>query len=348
MCSTPFGITGCYALAGYPNENPFFACSTPFGITGCYARGKRRPRNVPFVLNAFRHHRVLRGRHLGPLEPGRWCSTPFGITGCYATSRWSNSGTRRCAQRLSASQGATLRVRVYARGQNPWCSTPFGITGCYAHHQGPVRLPYHVLNAFRHHRVLRIRSNASSNAMSSCSTPFGITGCYAVSGVPLTSRVSGAQRLSASQGATRFDGRRSSSPGECSTPFGITGCYAREINVSGQTFTVCSTPFGITGCYASRVISKSLTFECAQRLSASQGATPDGDLYPTSPLWCSTPFGITGCYATGRCRDDSALHVLNAFRHHRVLRTDLIETVVHRYSLCSTPFGITGCYAVGS
>ena len=59
-------------------------CSTPFGITGCYADGLFDQRLLFVVLNAFRHHRVLRDILLPMDEPNWECSTPFGITGCYA------------------------------------------------------------------------------------------------------------------------------------------------------------------------------------------------------------------------------------------------------------------------
>ena len=106
-----------------------------------------------------------------------------------------------------------------------------------------------VLNAFRHHRVLR--SEEIAMICPHCS----------------------AQRLSASQGATRGGVRLSNPSDECSTPFGITGCYARLWTGQGT-----------------------LVYEC------------------------STPFGITGCYATSRPCSIHIGRVLNAFRHHRVLR----------------------------
>ena len=65
--------------------------------------------NDEAVLNAFRHHRVLRENSVILYDAhDNPCSTPFGITGCYA-SKWMN----REAKALE-------------------CSTPFGITGCYA------------------------------------------------------------------------------------------------------------------------------------------------------------------------------------------------------------------------
>ena len=66
------------------------------------------PNTTAGVLNAFRHHRVLRIDPLLVFEEEFVCSTPFGIIGCYA---------------------ANLQARLEDFGS--------------------------VLNAFRHHRVLR-------------------------------------------------------------------------------------------------------------------------------------------------------------------------------------------------
>ena len=180
-----------------------------------------------------------------------------------------------------------------------------------------------MLNAFRHHRVLRIDTGALSS-------------------VPV-----GAQRLSASQGATpetcpspswlpckvlnAFRHHRvlrmlvtgdTFYPGECSTPFGITGCYARTVSIDGNPTHLCSTPFGITGCYAVCGRLSPRAISSAQRLSASQGATlAQAEAHYANVEECSTPFGITGCYAPlppVSCRQLDP--VLNAFRHHRVLR----------------------------
>ena len=248
------------------------------------------------MLNAFRHHRVLRQHVALDSQLIKQCSTPFGITGCYA-----------------------LRIcSVCSR----WmlCSTPFGITGCYA--INPLACLAHgkVLNAFRHHRVLRDAGAIQANRIYRCSTPFGITGCYALpsSCSPAVDSVlnafrhhrvlrprtnltpwpdSRAQRLSASQGATRRAGGVGAIDFRCSTPFGITGCYA-----------LC------------RRLCR-LSVIGAQRLSASQGATRP-----------QPPPGRRG------------KRVLNAFRHHRVLRQGLCSRDI-RSIMCSTPFGITGCYA---
>ena len=107
-----------------------------------------------------------------------------------------------------------------------------------------------------------------------------------------------AQRLSASQGATPLSASDCIDSGLCSTPFGITGCYAPSAPRSPWSYPMCSTPFGITGCYAGR----------------------PSDACPLQSSTCSTPFGITGCYASSSGCPLKQAEVLNAFRHHRVLR----------------------------
>ena len=317
------------------------------------------------VLNAFRHHRVLRFGDFVKVNICLMCSTPFGITGCYAPAFSAASHLRRCAQRLSASQGATHSRRVWSD------------------------LQQQVLNAFRHHRVLRREPGTDRERQYTvCSTPFGITGCYAWDWVPLQEILLGAQRLSASQGATpatisngfsliRCAQRLSASQGAtrsgrkphnrvlrlpalvngpgCSTPFGITGCYAVLMSPTRVIKYKCSTPFGITGCYAgSRCGSftgpflvlnafrhhRVLRIPPAQRLSASQGAH-----HVPSAQRLSASQGAT---RGSRCGSFTGpFLVLNAFRHHRVLRPEgrWVVNHIHVGHWCSTPFGITGCYA---
>ena len=248
------------------------------------------------------------------------------------------------AQRLSASQGAT-------------------------HSRHPVLGGNLVLNAFRHHRVLRAASWADFSSVSGCSTPFGITGCYALVTRPPFSVISSAQRLSASQGATlsggAWYGRRPCRAQRLSASQGATRRgeasrgprqdvlnafrHHRVLRVEGtsgpQLGQTCSTPFGITGCYATTCSAKMSTLSCAQRLSASQGATHNSVVMVCLQWVCSTPFGITGCYADPREGDSGGPdYVLNAFRHHRVLRPER-ERDYEQGLECSTPFGITGCYA---
>ena len=177
-----------------------------------------------------------------------------------------------------------------------------------------------MLNAFRHHRVLRKTGPRKSTIVDECSTPFGITGCYAKQQQTIVAACMGAQRLSASQGATRC-------------PYGLM-FPARLVLNAFRHHRVLRT-----------VDAQSFHFLlCAQRLSASQGATqsrlasrprlpivlnafrhhrvlrPEGSAILADHNLCSTPFGITGCYAQNDSRGHPAVQVLNAFRHHRVLR----------------------------
>ena len=155
-------------------------CSTPFGITGCYARLPMRSSSIFNVLNAFRHHRVLRRRRpsggRARLNRAQRLSASQGATRITPAAPRS----RVCrAQRLSASQGATPRRQGRPPGGRD-------VLNAFRHHrvlrQGwcdchPNR--YRVLNAFRHHRVLRLRRPQTGEGGEVCSTPFGITGCYA-------------------------------------------------------------------------------------------------------------------------------------------------------------------------
>ena len=275
-------------------------CSTPFGITGCYAWdpvyiAKRQL----FVLNAFRHHRVLRPYIDRRIEiKVAQCSTPFGITGCYALDGAGRVGdVVECAQRLSASQGATpssavgslsvLGAQRLSASQGAtlwstwrparWCSRAQRLSASQGATQQPRRFrvrfavcaqrlsasqgathlnhdvilgDLNVLNAFRHHRVLR--GNHHERA-----------------GNQLR-----AQRLSASQGATR-QGRANGGRTEhvlnafrhhrvlrphrrsarSSSKVVLNAFRHHRVLRSRTVFAsrarlVCSTPFGITGCYA--------------------------------------------------------------------------------------------------
>ena len=60
---------------------------------------------------------------------------------------------------------------------------------------------------------------------------------------------------------------------------------------------------------------------------------------------CSTPFGITDYYAESIGRSRRECEVLNAFRHHGLLRYLPFPYLTVEQKLCSTPFGITDYYA---
>ena len=156
------------------------------------------------VLNAFRHHRLLRAS-------ARWgrrrvlpCSTPFGITDYCAQNPVLARTLGFGAQRLSASQ-----IIAHTR-------------------KGPKTQFCKVLNAFRHHRLLRLGDGPWPLLISMCSTPFGITDyCATLSGA-ISALGNGAQRLSASQIiAPDIAQREVVHIEQCSTPFGITDYCAR-------------------------------------------------------------------------------------------------------------------------
>ena len=156
MCSTPFGIIGCCASRLWTYDIATNTCSTPFGIIGCCAQRPGRAVAVLIrVLNAFRHHRLLRAvRRLrqGDIEE---CSTPFGIIGCCAPRRsgtwprnWVLNAFRHHRLLRTAPQGSLARTIL--------------VLNAFRHHR-LLRNPTEcltlglgeVLNAFRHHRLLR-------------------------------------------------------------------------------------------------------------------------------------------------------------------------------------------------
>ena len=203
------------------------------------------------VLNAFRHQRLLH------LEPRLWaaqqeieCSTPFGIKDCCTSQRQPHGipdhlcstpfGIKDCctwlvkcifappssAQRLSAS-------KIAARGQP-------GIPG----------LPRkHVLNAFRHQRLLhwRLRSNAR-RSVRMCSTPFGIKDCCTAEN-RLVPSSDGAQRLSASKIAAHSGRSGARSPSRVLNAFRHQRLlHSGSASLSAGSGRKCSTPFGIKDC----------------------------------------------------------------------------------------------------
>ena len=303
-------------------------CSTPFGITGCYARQRIRSLFNCLVLNAFRHHRVLRSCSWTcwpPIICAQRLSASQGATHPLGRSL---SSVPWCAQRLSASQGATP-VLAHAEGRDfGMCSTPFGITGCYAHgglvDLGEVEL---VLNAFRHHRVLRAMIYGYLLWI------IGVLNAFRHHRVLRRQRwrmrrprTRCAQRLSASQGATQEPYRDPFGNWTCSTPFGITGCYAQGIGGKASIEFIVLNAFR-----HHRVLRTSyllLTRCCivgAQRLSASQGATRAGGRagsHRDTVLNAFRHHRVLRLQSV--CRPAPYPSVLNAFRHHRVLRSRLI------------------------
>ena len=303
-------------------------CSTPFGITGCYAKPSRRCRLESVVLNAFRHHRVLRRhrpgrRHdlqdvLNAFRHHRVLRLPPGPATVRPTV---------CAQRLSASQGATPKRRTSSVESPRSCSTPFGITGCYAVTTlatvwGSIRCstPFGITGCYA--SLISI----SPCSPSQCSTPFGITGCYAClprQPARITVVLNAFRHHRVLRGHSRTTLATVWGSIRCSTPFGITGCYARSSRV-GLELDFVLNAFRHHRVLRNQCMDSHRYELSAQRLSASQGATPGR-----------------------RIRKRDIVVVLNAFRHHRVLRLQC-NWLGRIQQMCSTPFGITGCYAVGS
>jgi len=246
VCSTPFGITEVGALRDASSGPQTRRCSTPFGITEVgataphtWASRRRCAQRLSASQRWARPARALKSECLR-------CSTPFGITEVGASVETSTSRTRGCAQRLSASQ-RWARARIRRR-----------------------RRPILVLNAFRHHRGVRVYEHAIIEAGDpECSTPFGITEVGAGgNNRPVALRRS-AQRLSASQRWARLTIVMSSTSPAVLNAFRhhrggrhrANGPYrgpgrAQRLSASqrwalstyflGLDFNLCSTPFGIT------------------------------------------------------------------------------------------------------
>ncbi len=136
-CSTPFGVTDLVTcVAAAPTTGPV-RCSTPFGVTDLVTLGAA-----------------------GALAAAVGCSTPFGVTDLVTAGRIAPSGRRSGAQRLSASQTWSRRLRWPRRG---------AVTG--------------VLNAFRRHRLGHAAGLPVLPDLEVCSTPFGVTDLVTVVGL---------------------------------------------------------------------------------------------------------------------------------------------------------------------
>ena len=106
------------------------------------------------MLNAFRHHRLLRCNRKPPH-----------LSGVVLNAFRHHRLLRMIVERIAWGEPKLK------------CSTPFGITDyCASTSASRTILIVSVLNAFRHHRLLRWRKLMPS-AISAlvCSTPFGIT-----------------------------------------------------------------------------------------------------------------------------------------------------------------------------
>ena len=391
-CSTPFGIKEVGTSLVRSRSNPNLQCSTPFGIKGS-ARSVGGPPVGGSVLNAFRHHRI--GTTLAicaSRQDAAVCSTPFGITEVGTLDRQPARTRVIGAQRLSASQRSAHR-HGSRRRRAP------AVLNAFRHHRGrhlSVAATVSV-GAWCAQRLSASQRSARSTAArrrsaAVCSTPFGIKEVGTRRRSSMRADGASAQRLSASKdghrpgrrdrrrraGAQRLSAskrsasiawlerharrpvlnafrhqRRSArcragkSPiaDRCSTPFGIKGwSTAFDSPAASHRAARCSTPFGIKGWSTRREL------RANRRLSM-----------------CSTPFGIKGwSHAAAAGYDYTALVVLNAFRHQRMVHADgdagrqavmlsaqrlsaskdgplsVCGRVSAAHRRCSTPFGIKG------
>ncbi len=201
------------------------------------------------VLNAFRHQRMVHGLAFGPRYEPRKCSTPFGIRGwCTCGCETTGPTVRKCstpfgirgwctlpnpfmvslpnrAQRLSASEDGALGLPPYWPDNSASCSTPFGIRGWCTRARAGHHRRAHVLNAFRHQRMVHSpsgagwRSTCSAQRLSASEDGAPRAGCRR------PARPRRAQRLSASEDGAleRLKAELAQRDGMCSTPFGIRG-----------------------------------------------------------------------------------------------------------------------------
>jgi len=154
----------------------------------------------------------------------------------------------------------------------------------------------------------------------------------------------------------------------CSTPFGITEFRGVSVQVLPNRITICAQRLSASRGFAERAASAAVqqVWPRAQRLSASRsfaaGRAPRAARPPRGAqrLSASRSFAVDGVFLF-----HMTLHVLNAFRHHGVSRTQAKlaisdggacaqrlsasrsfaefadQGVVKYFEMCSTPFGIT-------
>ena len=156
-CSTPFGIKDCCTIQSWPLNDRQQKCSTPFGIKDCCTADNQR-RHTGSIGSAQRLSASKIAAPLALTTPSTTvgkCSTPFGIKDCCTHENRRKAESDGGAQRLSASKIAALGAKVIRPELGVRCSTPFGIKDCCTR-AGPNRTDQgrHVLNAFRHQRLL--------------------------------------------------------------------------------------------------------------------------------------------------------------------------------------------------
>ena len=255
------------------------------------------------------------------------CSTPFGIIGRLTTSTPRSSCEVNRAQRLSASSEDSHGFGGDEAFTDVMCSTPFGIIG---------RL---TTGRWCERYIDR-----------ACSTPFGIIGRLTRLSYSSSSRITGAQRLSASSEDSRL-GLRLQTDGWllCSTPFGIIGRLTKTLATSGLVGLACaqrlsaSSEDSLTVGTPDRFTLDVLNAFRHHRKTHWRQEIADKAHIPVLNAFRHHRKTHDSRRAHNRCLD----RVLNAFRHHR--KTHLGQRgCVHSSSMCSTPFGIIGRLTVSS
>ena len=275
----------------------------------------------PRVPNACRHHSngELHTPYL--VRRSSRCPTPVGITATANQVQAAESGARRCAQRLSASQQRGTAPLPLTRPQSS-CAQRLSASqqrGTVARDLDRAK-DVSVLNACRHH------SNGELASLQPSRRP-----------------ARGAQRLSASQQrgtdtqlrhADRLDGaQRLSASQQRGTHLAHAVCCA---------LFLCPTPVGITATGNQRETGRRQTLEsCAQRLSASQQrGTSRSSAWPR----CSpSAQRLSASQQRGTRAFDrfaGVLGVPNACRHHSNGERGG-QAALPRSARCPTPVGIT-------
>ena len=223
------------------------------------------------------------------------CSTPSGIRGGFTvllppSARVAGLG----AQRLPASEAAS-RPEIAGLMRKHACSTPSGIRGGFTHGGGAVLGYIHVLNAFRHQRRLHQLDHAA--------------------GQPLR-RV-----LNAFRHQRRLHPWRHPVPHDgavCSTPSGIRGGFTSVRTTARAAMRSVLNAFRHQRRLHIMVGTRHRSRCGAQRLPASEAASPQTVASKIEAPLCSTPSGIRGGF------------------------TYPLGTISTSPTLCSTPSGIRG------
>ena len=204
-----------------------------------------------------------------------------------------------------------------------------------------------MLNAFRHHGLYRSVGLRGRCTRSYCAQR--LSASRIISGDGTRFVVAALQRV---LNAFRHHGLYRALPAEgrpevsmlCSTPFGITDYIGPGARRRSRARGDVLNAFRHHGLYRSARRPGEPADLGAQRLSASRiiSVVILCDLHLTTDHWCSTPFGITD-YIGGRRPGARAAgaDVLNAFRHHGLYRSEMVDALRTRILGCSTPFGIT-------